>query len=127
VNPLLLVGLGVLGLLALTSSASASSSSSASSWPPSVAVQQSLMNQIAASVTGATGQAMSASDLQQLQLLIAQAPANYAASLPAGTQPTTAGYVAWAQGTLYQGIMGSSQVAQYGATITSGILAPGYR
>jgi len=64
-------------------------------WPPSASVQSALQAQIQAQYQQTTGQPMSAALVQQLQQALAGAPAQYQATLPAGTQPTVAGYQAW--------------------------------
>jgi hypothetical protein len=110
-NPLLLLGLGAVALLALSGTASASTSSS--SWPPSASVQAQLTQQIASMYAGVNpGQPMSASDQAELAQLVAQAPAQYVTTLPAGQAPTVAGYQQWAMSAIYQGIMGGAQLQQ---------------
>lgn len=86
--PLLILGvLGVLAYLALASS-------STSSWPPSAAVQQGLVNQIAA-MASAAGTPMTASQLSELATSVNAMPAAYQSTLSAGTQPSTSLYQAW--------------------------------
>jgi len=65
------------------------------SWPPSSLVQQGILDQILSTNSAMGGQSPTAAQSAQLSSSIAQAPSAYAASLPAGTAPTVAGYQAW--------------------------------
>jgi len=113
--PLLFLGLlGVLAYLAYTNNANASS------WPPSAAVQQGLVNQIAA-MASAAGSPMDASQLSELATSVNAMPAAYQSTLSAGTQPSTALYQAWVLA------QGQQAIAAGGATgySTSGyVLGP---
>lgn len=92
-----------LGVLAIGGGYLAYNAYQASSWPPSAGVQQDVLNQILAANTQMGGGTPTAQQVAQLAALLPQASVTYAASLPAGTVPTTAGYQAWM----------SSRIAQY--------------
>ena len=67
-------------------------------WPPSVDVQQGVLSQILAANNAMGGQAPTPAQAAALASSVAALPATYAASLPAGTTPTVAGYQVWASG-----------------------------
>jgi hypothetical protein len=92
-----------LGALALGGGYLAYNTYQASSWPPSASAQQDVLNQILAANTQMGGPTPTAQQIVQIASLLPQASVTYAASLPAGTVPTTAGYQAWM----------SSRIAQY--------------
>jgi hypothetical protein len=67
-------------------------------WPPSADVQQGVLSQILAANNAMGGQAPTPAQAAALASSVAALPATYAASLPAGTTPTVAGYQVWASG-----------------------------
>jgi hypothetical protein len=100
-----MVGLGVLVVGGL--GFAAYSYYQGSSWPPSASVQQGVLSQVLAANTAMGGTPPTADDSAQLNAAIAQAPATYAATLPAGASPTVAGYQAWASNWIISYIQGA--------------------
>jgi hypothetical protein len=94
----LLIGLGALavGGLGYVVYTYWQPSGSGASWSPGASAQQGVVNQVMAANTSMGGTAPTASDMIQLNSILAGAPAAYTASLPAGTTPTAAGYQSWA-------------------------------
>jgi hypothetical protein len=113
--PLLI--LGVIGLLAYVAY---TNSASASAWPPSAAVQQGLVNQIA-SMSAAAGSPMSASQLASLASSVNNMPTAYVATLSPGTQPSTALYQSWV---LAQGQAAIQAGGASGYTTSGYVLGP---
>ena len=87
--------LAYFAFMAAASSAASAQSAAASNWPPTAAQQQALQVQISQLVLEVTHTALTAQEQSDLQALLANAPAQYQAGLPAGTSPTIAGYSAW--------------------------------
>jgi hypothetical protein len=104
-NPWVLAGLAALvGYVVLSpSTASAATPGGASAggnyWPPTAADQAALSAELVTYATNAIGYAPSSAELANFNAAIAQAPSEYVAQLPPGTQPTVAGYQAWARNT----------------------------
>jgi hypothetical protein len=99
VSPFLLLGLVAAGGLLLLSSSTSANASTSSSWPPSAAIQASMLSQFVTYASnaeyGSTGQQPTASELSWAQAIISNAPNVYVQQLPAGQAPTTAGYQTW--------------------------------
>jgi hypothetical protein len=98
-NPWVLAGLAALvGYVVLspsTASAATGAPVAGNYWPPTSADQAALSAQLVTYATNAEGTAPSAADVATLNQILAAAPAQYVATLPAGTQPTVTGYQAW--------------------------------
>jgi hypothetical protein len=89
-----------------------------SSWPPSASVQQGILDQILSANAAMGGQQPTADQSTTLAASIAQLPAMYVASLPAGTSPTIAGYQAWASANVVNYVATGGSPGGYAATLT---------
>ena len=108
------------GLVYLSYQAGQGAQASSTNWPPTTAQQQALQTQISQLVSEVTGKNLSATQQQNLTNLLANAPAQYQATLPAGTTATFGGYQAWVlAGSAAQASVAASQQytdGQYGDT-----------
>jgi hypothetical protein len=86
--------LAYFAFMSASSSAASAQAASATNWPPTQAQQQALQVQIAQLVAQVTQQPLTAEEQTNLQAILANAPAEYQASLGSAT-PTFAGYSAW--------------------------------
>jgi hypothetical protein len=114
----LLLGLGAIvvggvGYMVYTTSQNAS-------WPPSADIQQGIVNQILSANVSMGGQAPTPAQSAQLAASVAQMPATYAASLPAGTTPTVAGYQTWAMGSVVGYVAQGGVAGGYAGTLPQG-------
>jgi hypothetical protein len=86
--------LAFFAVLAANASAASAQAAAATNWPPTQAQQQALQVQIS-DLVSEVGQPLTADEQTNLQALLANAPSQYQATLPAGTPATFAGYSAW--------------------------------
>jgi hypothetical protein len=89
------------------------------SWPPNASVQQGILNQILSANSAMGGQAPTPAQSAALAASLQQLPAMYAASLPAGTSPTIAGYQIWASGNVMNYIAQGGAQGGYASTLQS--------
>jgi len=102
-----LLGLGAVVLLGASGTASASATSGGD-WPPTAADQAGLASQLTQLATVEMGTPPTADQIAAMNANLAQAPAQYEASLlAAGQTPTVAGYRAWVL-TSYSSISGGN-------------------
>jgi len=114
--------LAYFAFLSASSSAASAQAAAATNWPPTVAQQQALQVQISQLVDEVTGQPLTAQEQANLQMLLANAPAQYQAGLPTGMSPTMAGYQAWVLAGSAAQVAASSQMpaTQYGGFTGTG-------
>ena len=114
-SPLAILGLGALGLggyYLVASPTASAASSTATNWPPSVAQQSAIQQQMSAMVQSMLGRPLTSTEQAAVANMVAQAPDEYAAT---GGALTGSAYQQWAQAQLYQGAMLISQgVSMYG-------------
>lgn len=118
--------LAYFAFMSAASSAAAAQAAAASNWPPTAAQQQALQVQISALVLEVTGRSLTSQQQINLQNLLAAAPAQYQASLPAGASATIAGYQAWVlAGSAAQASSQAQQTMQsYGTSVGAGLPTP---
>lgn len=112
--------LAYFAFLSASSSAASAQAAAATNWPPTTAQQQALQVQISQLVDEVTGQSLTSQEQSNLQLLLANAPAQYQAGLPAGTPPTMAGYQAWVLAGSAAQVAASAQQPPYGSQVSYG-------
>lgn len=90
-----------------------------SAWPPSADVQQGVLNQILMANSTMGGQAPTPAQAQALAVSVAQLPAMYTASLPAGTSPSVQGYQAWASANVMNYVATGGAAGGYASTVSN--------
>lgn len=115
VQPWLMIGLGAIvvggiGYVVYTAYENAS-------WPPSADVQQGILDQILSANVAMGGQSPTADQSTTLAASIAQLPAMYVASLPAGTSPTIAGYQAYVSANVVNYVAQGGAPGGYASTL----------
>jgi hypothetical protein len=89
-------------------------------WPPSADVQNGILNQILATNAGIGGMQPTAAQSTALAASIAQLPAMYVASLPAGTAPSVSGYQTWATANMLNYVASGGAPGGYSSSLQQG-------
>lgn len=111
--------LAYFAFLSASSSAASAQAAAATNWPPTQAQQQALQVQIT-QLVAEVGRPLTAAEQTNLSNLLANAPAQYQATLPAGTTPTVAGYQAWVlAGSASQASAAASDPSNYYGGLTN--------